>query len=1025
MVQDTSERIRPTRIEDEMRDSYLDYAMSVIVSRALPDVRDGLKPVQRRVVFGMQELGVGPGSAFKKTARIVGEVMGKFHPHGDAPIYDTLVRLAQPFTLRYPLVTGQGNFGSIDGDPPAQMRYTEARLAPIATELLADLDRRTVDFQPNFDDSVNEPVVLPARLPNLLINGSTGIAVGMATNVPPHHIGEICEALILLIDRPEASVDELMAHVRGPDFPTRGRIFGREAIREAYATGRGRITMRGVVAAEENASGRTQLVVTELPYQVNKATLIQRIADLVRARRIEGVSDLRDESDRDGMRIVIELARNGQRAAVENQLFRLTALQSTFAVNMLALVGGRPVTVSLREALQAFVDHRREVIRRRSEFDLERARERAHVLEGLLLALDLLDEVIAAIRGSESADAARTALQEAPFALSERQAQAVLDMQLRRLAALERQRITDEHAELAERIAYLEDLLAHPEKIDALIQDDCRELLAEYGGERRTQVFEPPVEDISDEDLVPHQQIVVTISDRGYMKRVPLETYRVQGRGGRGVTGAPTREEDAVNHLVACDTHDSLLLFTQRGRVYSIKGYEAPEGKRQARGVPAVNLIDIEEGDRVTAMVVVTDFSRHSMVVATARGEVKRTPLVQFESVRRPGLIAMKLKEGDRLVSARAAEDGDTAILVSGGGRAIRFPVGSLRVASRASGGVRGMRLPAGEEAIGLVVDRDGEDLLVVSERGIGKRTAFEEYPTKGRAGRGVLTFRITERSGPLAVARAVRPGQQLILVSREGIVMRTRADTISRTSRATQGVAVMNIEDGDALAAIAQIDLGDHSAPAPPDGGDAAPEASAPPDGGDDAPEASAPPDGGDAPPEASAEPDAGDDAAPEASAPPDAPAEPEPPRPRRARRQPEAEAAEGTAAPQPELPPDAPAEPEPPRPRRARHQTEAAPAALQPELAPAPPDEPAEAAAEPRAATEDELRAALGAALGEGWRPQAEALADARRGLPRRSADALRRVLHRAVRDGWIEERGGEGGAHELRRAAAPPPA
>ena len=722
MVQDTTERIRPTRIEDEMRDSYLDYAMSVIVSRALPDVRDGLKPVQRRVVFGMQELGVGPGSAFKKTARIVGEVMGKFHPHGDAPIYDTLVRLAQPFTLRYPLVTGQGNFGSIDGDPPAQMRYTEARLAPIATELLADLDRETVDFQPNFDDSVNEPVVLPARLPNLLLNGSTGIAVGMATSVPPHHLGEICEALILLIDRPEATVDELMEHVRGPDFPTRGRIFGREAIREAYRTGRGRITMRGVMAPEENASGRTQLVVTELPYQVNKATLIQRIADLVRARRIEGVSDLRDESDRDGMRIVIELARNGQRATVENQLFRLTALQSTFAVNMLALVGGRPVTVSLREALQAFVDHRREVIRRRSEFDLARARERAHVLEGLLLALELLDAVIAAIRASESADAARTALQEAPFALSERQAQAVLDMQLRRLAALERQRIAGEHAQLAERIAELEDLLAHPEKIDALIQEDCRSLMAEYGDARRTEVFAPPVEDISDEDLVPHQQIVVTISDRGYMKRVPLETYRVQGRGGRGVTGAPTREEDAVNHLVVCDTHDSLLLFTQRGRVYSLKGYEAPEGKRQARGVPVVNLIDIEEGDRVTAMVVVTDFSRDSMVVATARGEVKRTPLEQFESVRRSGLIAMKLKEGDRLVTARAAEDDDTAMLVSNGGRAIRFPVGSLRVASRSSGGVRGMRLPAGEEAIGLVVDRDGEDLLVVSELGIGKR---------------------------------------------------------------------------------------------------------------------------------------------------------------------------------------------------------------------------------------------------------------------------------------------------------------
>ena len=833
-----------------MRDSYLDYAMSVIVSRALPDVRDGLKPVQRRMLFGMQELGVGPNSGFKKTARIVGEVMGKFHPHGDAPIYDTLVRLAQPFTLRYPLVTGQGNFGSIDGDPPAQMRYTEARLAPIATEMLADLDRNTVDFQPNFDDSVNEPVVLPSRLPNLLLNGSTGIAVGMATNIPPHNLNELCDALILLIDNPQASVEDLMQYVRGPDFPTRGRIFGLETIREAYATGRGKITMRGVVHHEETANGRLQIIIDELPYQVNKSTLVQRMADLVRARRIEGISDLRDESDRDGMRVVIELSRTGSPATVENQIFRLTALQSTFAVNMLALDGGRPRTVNLKEALQAFIEHRREVIRRRSEFDLEKARDRAHVLDGLLKAIDRLDEIIAVIRNSASADAAKTVLvggefdwsavpafaagadRTEPFDLSDRQAQAVLDMQLRRLAALEQQRIVDEHAELMEQIGYLEDLLAHPEKIDALIQDDCRELKADYGDERRTQVFAPPVDEISDEDLVPHQQVVVTISDRGYMKRVPLETYRLQGRGGRGVTGAPTREEDAVNHLVVCDTHDSLLLFTQRGRVYSLKGYEVPEGKRQARGIPVVNLVEVEDGDRVTAMVVVADFSRDSMVVATLQGDVKRTPLSQFESVRRAGLIAMNLKDGDQLVAARAAGDDDTAILVSSGGRAIRFRVGTLRVASRASGGVRGMRLPAGEEVIGLVIDCDGEDLLVVSRLGIGKRTAIEEYPTKGRGGQGVMTFRVTDRSGPLAVARAIHSHQEVILISREGIVMRTSAEAISRQGRTTQGVAVMNIEDGDALAAIAQIDLDTPQAPSPPEPGpDDEPDAPAAPD--------------------------------------------------------------------------------------------------------------------------------------------------------------------------------------------------
>ena len=793
-----------------MRDSYLDYAMSVIVSRALPDVRDGLKPVQRRILFGMQELGVGPNSALKKTARIVGEVMGKFHPHGDQAIYDTLVRLAQDFTLRYPLVTGQGNFGSIDGDPPAQMRYTEARLAPIASELLADLDRDTVDFQPNFDDSVNEPVVLPSRIPNLLLNGASGIAVGMATNVPPHNLNEILGALVLLIDSPEATVDDLMEHVHGPDFPTRGRIFGREAIRQAYASGRGKVTMRGVMVPEESSSGRAQLVVKELPYQVNKSTLIQRIADLVRGKRLEGISDLRDESDRDGMRIVIELSRAGSPAAVENQLFKLTALQSTFAVNMLALVDGRPKTVSLKEALEAFIGHRREVIRRRSEFDLQKGQERAHILEGLLTALDQLDAVIQTIRASESADAAKTALMAAPFELSDRQAQAVLDMQLRRLAALERRRIEDEHAELVAQIAYLEDLLANPQKIDGLIKDDCAELKEKYGDARATQAFEQPVEDISVEDLVPHQRIVVTISDAGYMKRVPLETYRLQQRGGRGVTGAPTREEDAANHLVVCDTHDALLLFTQQGRVYSLRGYEVPEATRQARGIPVVNLVEMGASDHVTAMVVVGDFSRDSMVLATANGNVKRTPLDQFESVRRAGLIAMNLKAGDHLLAARAAGDENDAILVSTAGQAIRFNVGKLRVASRASGGVRGMRLKDGDSVVGLAIDCDGDDLLVVSERGIGKRTPIDEYPTKGRGGQGMLTFRVTERSGPLAVARAVRADQELILVSREGIVMRTPAETISQQGRTTQGVAVMNIGEGDSLAAFAQIDLED-----------------------------------------------------------------------------------------------------------------------------------------------------------------------------------------------------------------------
>jgi len=809
MVQDTPEIHPIVRIEDEMRVSYLDYAMSVIVSRALPDVRDGLKPVQRRILFGMQELGLTPTSSFKKTARVTGEVMGKFHPHGDGAIYDALVRMAQDFSMRYPLITGQGNFGSVDGDPPAAMRYTEARLAPIATQLLVDIDRNTVDFQPNFDDSINEPVVLPARTPNLLINGSTGIAVGMATNIPPHNLNEICDAIRLMIDQPDCTLDELMEHVKGPDFPTGGMIFNHAEIRNAFATGRGRVTMRGVMSMEESAQGRTQIIVTELPYQVNKATLLERIADLVRGKRLDGISDLRDESDRHGMRMVIELSRGASFNTVRNQLYKHTALQSNFAVNMLALDGGQPKTLTLKEALQAFINHRREVIRRRTEFDLEKAQERAHILLGLLVAMEHLDAIIAAIRSAASADAAKTALQVAPFELSERQAQAVLDMQLRRLAQLEAQKIQEEHDALMMLIAELEDLLAHPEKIDLLIQDDCADVKEQYGNPRRTQVFAAAVEDFSEEDLIPHQQVVVTISDRGYMKRVPLETYRVQRRGGRGVTGMGTREEDVVRHLIVCDTHDSLLMFTRNGKVFSLKGYEVPESSRQARGLPVVNLIEMELEDGVTAVEVVTDFSRDSMLLATDHGEVKRTPLNQFESVRRAGLIAMKLKTGDSLRAARAASSENDAILISSDGQAMRFNVGALRVASRASGGVRGMKLRANAEVMALVIDIDGDDLLVVTERGLGKRTPISEYPRKGRGGQGVQTFRINDRTGPISIAANVLADEELVLVSADGILMRTRADTISQQGRSTQGVQVMNVGAGDRVASLGRIDLG------------------------------------------------------------------------------------------------------------------------------------------------------------------------------------------------------------------------
>ncbi len=826
MVQETS-GVQAVRVEDEMRNSYLDYAMSVIVSRALPDARDGLKPVQRRILFGMQELGVGPASGFRKAALTVGDVMGKFHPHGDASIYDALVRMAQDWNMRYPLVAGQGNFGSIDGDPPAAMRYTEARLAPIAGEMLADIDRNTVDFTGNFDGSIQEPLVLPSRLPNLLLNGASGIAVGMATNIPPHNLNELVDAVTLLIDRPDADLDDLMEIVHGPDFPTAGMIFDRAEIRNAYATGRGRVTMQARMELEEKSNGRHQIVVTELPYQVNKANLLERIADHVRAKRIEGISDLRDESDRHGIRMVIELSRSATYASVRNQLYKHTALRSTFAVNMLALVNNQPVTLTLKEALVEFIQHRRVVIRRRSEFDLEKARDRAHILLGLLKAIDQLDLVIQTIRASASAEAAKAALMALPLrltpelaraaeitgepdtaGLSDRQAQAVLDMQLRRLAQLEAGRIQQEYGELVEFIAYLVDLLAHPEKIDGLIKDDCAQLKEKYGDARRTQVFPQPVEDIADEDLVAHQQVVVTISDRGYIKRVPLTAYRVQRRGGRGVTGQAIREEDAVKHLVVCDTHDALLLFTAVGKVYSVRAFEVPEATRQARGIPAVNLVELDQDARITAVVVVQDFTRDSMILATEQGTVKRTPLAEFESVRRQGLIAMRLDDGDRLVEARPAREANDAILVSSDGQAMRFNVGDLRVASRTSGGVRGIRLRDGAQVIAMAIDEDGEELLVVSAKGMGKRTPITEYPSKGRGGNGVQTFRVTDRSGPLTVARAVMADHELVVVSMNGIVMRTSAGSVRLTGRATQGVHVMGLEEGDSVATLARVDL-------------------------------------------------------------------------------------------------------------------------------------------------------------------------------------------------------------------------
>jgi DNA gyrase subunit A len=757
----------------------------------------------------MSELNLQAGNPYKKSAAVIGEVMGKYHPHGDSPIYEAMVRLAQDFAMRYPLVDGQGNFGSIDNDPPAAMRYTEARLAPIASEMLADIDKNTVDFQPNFDDSKSEPIVLPARVPNLLINGASGIGVSLATNIPPHNLGEIVDALSMMIDNPDVTTEQLTSVVKGPDFPTGGIIFGRQAIRQAYADGRGRIVVRARSHVEEVRSGRTAIIITEVPYQVNKAALISRIAELVKLKKIEGISDLRDESDRHGLRVVIELSRGGQARAVLNALYKHTSMQTAFAVNMLALVDREPRTIRLKTALEAYLDHRREVVRRRSEFDLEKAKDRAHILEGLLKAIDMLDAIIAAIRASESAEAARTRLQQDPFVLSERQAQAVLDMQLRRLAALERQRLQDEYASLIQEINYLEDLLANPRKMDFLIREEALEMKKLHSNERRTQIVEQELEDFNEEDLIAHQEIVISLTNRGYIKRLPLETYRPQRRGGRGVTGMGVREADAIRRMMVTDTHDYLLFFTDRGRVFQLRAHEVPDSSRQARGTPLINLIEIESNELVTAVVGTSTFDKDFMLLATRKGEIKKTPLKEFESVRRAGLIAMGLEDGDELVFARLAHDDDDIIMVSTQGKAIRFSATELRSASRMSGGVRGMRLQGDDdEVVALETVVDGAMLLTTSETGLGKRTDFSEYPKHSRGGQGVVTHNVTARTGRVVSARAVIPGHELILMSEHGIVMRTTVDSIAKVGRSAQGVHVMNVGDGDHLACVATIDL-------------------------------------------------------------------------------------------------------------------------------------------------------------------------------------------------------------------------
>ena len=804
--------IQQVNIDNEMRDAYLDYAMSVIVARALPDVRDGLKPVHRRILYAMRDMGIRASSSYKKSARIVGEVLGKYHPHGDMAVYDAMARMAQDFSLRYTMVDGQGNFGSIDGDSPAAMRYTEARLSKMAEEMLVDLDKDTVDFIDNFDGSLQEPEVLPSRLPNLLLNGSSGIAVGMATNVPPHNLKELVTALNYMIDHydqmDDVSVEDLMAILPGPDFPTGGMIIGDEGIRMAYSTGRGRIVMRGTALIEENRTGRMVITITEIPYQLNKTTLIERIAELAREGRLDSITDLRDESDRTGMRIVVELKGGAQPKQVLNQLYKYTPLQSTFGAQILALVKGEPRLLTLKRALQLYLEHRQNVITRRSEYELEKAKNRAHILDGLLIALNNLDAVIKTIRESDDADIAKERLMSR-FDLSDLQAQAILDMQLRRLAALERQKILDEHKEIMAQIAYLEDLLSHPKKILEIIREDLNDIADKFGDNRRTVIAPDADSDLSEESLVKKEDVFVSITQKGYVKRVSETTYRSQGRGGRGVIGQSMRDEDEVKFFLRCHTLSILLFFTDRGKVYSEKVWQLPDEGRTGRGIPLVNIINLDPHETVTAIVPVADFKDADFcTLATVKGRVKRIELAEFESVRPSGLIAINLEEDDQLGWVVLTSGKEEIMLITQDGQALRFAETEIRPMGRQAMGVIGIRMRPGDELAAMEVVEPKGFLLVITEKGFGKRTPLSEYTPKGRGTMGVATIdkKAADAIGKIAEARVVQEKDEVSLISSGGIVIRIAVADISVQGRSTRGVTIMHLEKDTTVAAMARI---------------------------------------------------------------------------------------------------------------------------------------------------------------------------------------------------------------------------
>ena len=816
------ERILPRPIEEEMKQSFINYSMSVIVSRALPDVRDGLKPVHRRILYAMNELNLTPGRPYKKSATVVGDVLGKYHPHGDSAVYDALVRMVQDFSLRYPLVDGQGNFGSVDGDPPAAYRYTEARMTRVAVATLDDIEKNTVNFQPNFDDQLQEPTVLPSRIPNLLVNGSSGIAVGMATNIPPHNLREVCAAVEVLAKNPDAQLDELLQHITGPDFPTGGYIYGVTGLREAYATGRGRVVMRARVVVEEKASsGKTALIINEIPYQVNKARLHEQIVELVLEKRVEGISAVRDESDRDGMRLVVELKRDAIPAVVLNQLYKHTPMQSTFGVINLALVHGQPKVMGLKELLQHFIEHRHEIIVRRTKFDLDAAEAREHILDGLKIAVDNIDEVVKLIRASKSVEEADEKLRKR-FKLSEKQSKAILDMRLARLTALEREKIEAELKEVRAQIKDLKDILGSKPRRVSILVDEMQQVSKTFGDDRRTEII-PDQADFAIEDLIAEEDMVISISHSGYIKRIPISTYRRQRRGGRGVTGATAKEDDWIEHLFIASTHDYVLFFSDKGQVYWLKVHEIPQGGRAARGKPVIQCIAIRPDERVTALVPVRTFDdQHWLIFATRQGTVKKTVLSAYGNPRSNGINAINIESGDELIDVQVTDGNNDIALATGDGMSIRFHESDVREMGRATTGVKGIELDQGDKVIGMVVIRRDATLLVVTEKGLGKRSELAEYRVQKRGGKGLITLKRTDKTGSCVALKEVLPDDELMMITRHGIIIRVPVKGISVIGRITQGVRVMNLDEGDSIVGVARVVKEDEGGAEEPTGDEA-----------------------------------------------------------------------------------------------------------------------------------------------------------------------------------------------------------